>query len=233
MQPKLIIAHRGASAYAEENTLSAFEQAIALKADMIEFDVRRTQDQVLIAYHDEYLLGRPISRWTYQDIKQQNSRIPTLEQVLQLANSRIQLDVELKEVGYEQTVINLLFQYFEPKQFVITSFNRVSLQTIKHLSSEIKTGLLLGRTGFKDFKQRRTKLGGLKKVPELNADFLAPNWKLLRLGFLQPAKTHQPMFVWTVNHELTIWKLLKDERVEGIITDVPDVAIALRNRLTD
>ena len=55
----MVIAHRGASALApHENTLEAFQIAIDLKADMVEFDVRKTSDNILIVFHDGTIDGR-------------------------------------------------------------------------------------------------------------------------------------------------------------------------------
>jgi len=55
---------------------------------------------------------------------------------------------------------------------------------------------------------------------------------LLRFGFLGRAgRSHKPVFVWTVNDEEMILKLLNDERVYGVITDRPDLAVSLREKL--
>lgn len=65
----MVIAHRGASALApHENTLEAFQIAIDLKADMVEFDVRKTSDNILIVFHDETIDGRKIGDMTYNRI---------------------------------------------------------------------------------------------------------------------------------------------------------------------
>jgi len=61
MDLPMIIAHRGASALAVENTIESFRKAIDLGADMIEFDVRRTKDKVFVVYHDKFLKGKLIA----------------------------------------------------------------------------------------------------------------------------------------------------------------------------
>ncbi len=66
------------------------------------------------------------------------------------------------------------------------------------------------------------------------ADFLVANWQLLRFGFLERMSWENiPVFVWTVNDEEMIRKLLHDERVAGIITDRPDLAISLRQKMIE
>ena len=98
---KLIIAHRGASSYAKENTIESFKKAMLLGADMIEFDVRRTKDNILIAFHDEMIRGHSVKELTYEAISQlarnQGFDIPTVEEVLKWSRGKIRLDVELKE----------------------------------------------------------------------------------------------------------------------------------------
>src|SRR3982751_167704 len=91
----LIVAHRGASAIAPENSLEAFEAAIAVGADMVEFDVRSTADGVLVVVHDPLPLVR------YADL---DPMPPRLEEVVATCAGRIALDVELKEAGMEREV---------------------------------------------------------------------------------------------------------------------------------
>jgi glycerophosphoryl diester phosphodiesterase len=232
---KLIIAHRGAPSYAKENTIESFEKAMVLGADMIEFDVRRTKDNVLIAYHDELIQGHSIKDLTYEGISQiarnQGFDIPTVEEVLKWTRGKIKLDVELKEEGYEKEMVELLSKYLEEDQFVITSFNDSSLKIIKDNYPDIKVGLLLGK--FKNsLLTRISEFFLMKRCKEVKADFLVAHLRLLRVGFLERARrSHQPVFVWTVNDEEKIWKLLHDRRVYGIITDKPDLAVSLRKKL--
>jgi len=234
---KLIIAHRGAPNYARENTIESFEKAMPLGADMIEFDVRKTKDNVLIAYHDELIQGRSLRDLTYEAMSQmardQGFDIPMVEEVLKWARGKIKLDVELKEEGYEEEIVELLYRYLEKDQFVITSFNDASLSVIKERHPDIKTGLILGR-GIPSYHilTRLQEFFPMKRCKKAKADFLVAHVKLLRVGFLERARrNHLPVFVWTVNEEETIWKLLHDGRVYAIITDKPDLAVSLRKKL--
>jgi glycerophosphoryl diester phosphodiesterase len=233
---KLIIAHRGSPNYAKENTIESFEKAMISGADMIEFDVRRTKDNVLIAFHDEKIQGRSTRDLTYEGISQiarhQGFNIPTVEEVLKWARGKIRLDIELKEEGYEKELAELLSRYFEEDQFVMTSFNDASLRVMKEQYPDIKTGLILGRgihsyhllTPLQEFFP-------MKRCKKAKADFLVAHLKLLWAGFLERArKNHLPVFVWTVNDEETIWKLLHDRTVSAIITDKPELAVSLRKK---
>jgi len=231
----LIIAHRGAPFLARENTLGSFKQAISLGADMIEFDVRRTRDEVLIAFHDRSIQGKPIKRLTYKEVSQiaqdRGFGIPTVKEVLKCTKGKIRLDVELKEEGYEEEIIALLSKYFRKDQFLITSFNDSSLKRIKDNNPNIKVGLILGK-----FKPplwvRISEVFPMKRSKKSKADFLVAHWKLLRVGFLERARrSHKPVIVWTVNDEEMIWKLLRDKRIYGIITDKSDLAVSLRKEM--
>ena len=103
---KLVIAHRGASVLARENTLEAFQKAIDLRADMIEFDVRRTQDRHYVIHHDPHIAGKPLNEMTLREVREiartLDFHVPELEEVLALTRGKIGLDIELKEEGYEQ-----------------------------------------------------------------------------------------------------------------------------------
>jgi len=236
MRNTIIIAHRGASAYAKENTLESFRKAIDIRADMIEFDVRRTKDHVLIALHDELLEGMPIRELTFEEIlkiaKNKGYRPATFEEVLQYTSAKVMLDVELKEEGYEQEVIELLTGYFKKDQFVMTSFYDSCIKKIKENNPNIQVGLILGISKPKNpIHTRFSEFFPLGRCKKAKADFLVPHWRLLRLGFLERVKReNKPVFVWTVNDQEMIWKWLQEERIDGIITDRPDLALSLRQR---
>jgi glycerophosphoryl diester phosphodiesterase len=233
---KLIIAHRGVPGDAKENTIESFEKAMISGADMIEFDVRRTRDNVLIAFHDEIIQGHSTKDLTLGAISQMARNlgfdIPTVEEVLKWSRGKIKLDVELKEAGYEKEIVELSYRYSEESQFVITSFNDASIRIIKERYPGIKTGLILGREipSYRILAQLQ-EFFPMKRCKEVKADFLVAHLKLLRFGFLERAqRSHLPVFVWTVNDEETTWKLLHDRRVCAIITDKPDLAVSLRKK---
>ena len=202
---------------------------------MIEFDVRRTKDQVLIAYHDESIQGRPVKELTFEAIDQmarsQGFEIPTVEEVLRFTRGKIKLDVELKEEGYEKEMLELISRYFEKDQFVITSFNDASLKAIKDDYPSAQVGLILGKSKASAWT-RISEFFPTKRCNEAKASFMVAHWKLLRFGFLARAERNKtPVFVWTVNDEETIRKLLQDGRVDAIVTDKVDVAVSLRKKI--
>jgi len=233
---KLIIGHGGASAYAKENTIESFKKAIDFRTDVIEFDVRRTKDKVLIAYHDEQIQGQSVKNLTYEEIvkiaRNQEFEIAMVEEALRYTKGKIKLDVELKEEAYEKEIVELLLKYFKEDQFVITSFYDNSLKLIKDSYPEIKVGLILGINKPKNLiLTRLSEFFPMRRCREAKADFLVPHWKMLKLGFLERVKrADKPVHVWTVNDEEMILKFLNDQRIDGIITDKPDLALSLRKK---
>jgi len=202
---------------------------------MIEFDVRRTKDQVLISYHDDTVQDRPVKELNFDAIKgiagNQGFEVPTVEKVLRFTRGKIKLDVELKEEGYEKETVELVSGYFEEDQFVITSFHDTSLRIIKDHSPRIQVGLILGKSNA-SLGVRISELFPSKRCSEAKADFMVPHWKLLKFGFLARAKrSHKPLFVWTVNDTILIRQLLRDGRVDGIVTDRTDLAVSLRKEI--
>jgi len=237
MQKPIIIAHRGASCYARENTIESFQKAIELGADMIEFDVRRTKDNVLIAHHDRSIHNKPINELAYGEIENslqsKNIHAPTIEEIAGFAKGKTKIDVEIKEEGYENELIELLTRYLDKEEFIITSYNDASLRVVKDNHPWVKVGLILGKPKPRKYiKTRFSELFPMKRCNMARADFLVPHFRLLKFGFLSRArKNNRPVYVWTVNEEAMIMRFLNENRVEAIITDRPDIAVAMRNRI--
>ena len=145
-----VVAHRGASAIAPENTLEAFAKAIELGADMIEFDVRSTAEGTLVAFHDP--LPPVLDPFP-----------PRLDEIVELCAGRIALDVELKQPGLEAEVLRIVSTRFAPDEFVVTSFLEQVVAETKRLRPDVRVGRLLRR------------LDELSTA----ADFLAPHVSLL------------------------------------------------------
>lgn len=225
----LVIAHRGASKAARENTLEAFEKAIAMGADAIEFDVRRTRDGVFVAHHDSSVEGSstPLSKQTLDEAQDMarsaGFEIPTLEQTLNLCRGRIGLDIELKEERYEQEIVAVIQAHVSADDIVITSFNDRSIREVKSHWPQVRTGLILGVDSPASFGVRISELYPLKRLKECRADLVAVHFHLLKLGFISRMKrAGYPVWVWTVD-DTDLAKRLISSGVDGIITDIPDL----------
>ncbi len=222
MAPPPIIAHRGAHNPAPENSLEAFEKAISLGLDMVEFDVRRTKDGVLVVGHDPKISNKPIKSLTSAQLQRLDSNIPTLVEALQVCRGKVKLDVELKESGtHENRVLNLLLANVDLNSFVITSFLQSVIRTVKKKFPQVRVGLLLNAWRNSYVATARDILSLQKNSVQI-ADFLAPHWSLL-LGQpnIQPEFLGKELYVYTVDDEYVIRQLLKRKDVKGIITNEP------------
>jgi glycerophosphoryl diester phosphodiesterase len=230
----LVIAHRGDSVGAAGNSLAAFDSAIVGGADMIEFDVRRTKDEQLVVYHNPDIDGVPLARLTHSELTHRAPHPPPLlDEVLDLAKDRVDLDVELKEDGYVATVLQKLLEHHEPERCIVTSFLDDVLLQVKERAPDLRTGLLLGRDNPASVVvTRMTELFPIDRLRRCRADYAAPHQRLARLGALRRAhRAGLQSLVWTVNSDEAMLEFLADERVAGVITDAPRRALALRATL--
>lgn len=233
MTQPLIIAHRGSHRTVPENTMAAFEAAIACRADMIELDIRRSQDGSLIVFHDASIQNRLIRDLPCKSIRdlglKQGIDIPLFEDVLKLTRNRIKLDIEIKETGSEHEIVTLVLKYFRRNDFAFTSFLETSLQRIKEMDPGIRVGLIVGEEGFRlPLKTRIYDRFPFKRCLRSGIDIIVPHWKILGFGFIRRARQYRlPVWTWTVNSVPKMRKYLCGRRVNGIITDKPELAVRI------
>lgn len=231
-----IIAHRGASGLVEyENTIESFEKAIEVKADSVELDVRKTKDGQIIVVHDEVFIDRLISEWDYYSLCQETMKygytMPLLEEVLKRLKGRIFIDIEIKEKGYTKEIIDLVLGILAPDEFYIRSFHDKELKEVKKINKNIKTVLLLGLEYPKHVVLTRlSELFPLFRVLKTKCDIVSPYYQLVILGYVK--RLHligRPVLVWTVDSPELMRKLIFKNKVDGIITNYPDKALAIRD----
>jgi glycerophosphoryl diester phosphodiesterase len=227
----VVIAHRGASHYCHENTMKAFQAAVDMSAEMIEFDVRRAGDGTLVIHHDSDLRGDEIRDMTTGEILERSGSagylIPTLFEVLELCKDKIPVDIELKEAGYEQQVLDEILDVLEPDQFIITSVHDSVIRKVKVLRPGTRTGFIISSH---PRWQLLTKLFPGFRARRSGADVLVASSKLLKFGFLSTTRNlGLPVWVYTVNDRKELWKRITDGRISGIFSDRPDVALFLRD----
>jgi glycerophosphoryl diester phosphodiesterase len=139
----LIYAHRGASVNHPENTLRAFRHALALGVDGIELDVHTTADGIPVVIHDRaverttngagYVDEMPLARLETFDAGD-GERVPTLAEVLALVGDAAHLDVEIKGIGIERAVLDVLAHH-PAVRWAISSFAWDTLRTVRQLSA--------------------------------------------------------------------------------------------------
>jgi glycerophosphoryl diester phosphodiesterase len=245
-----IVAHRGKTAGVKsENTIEAFQAAMLIfdsapfclgegyvkeiATPQIEFDLRMSRDGYLIVYHDRSIDNIEVGNLDYhqlQSISQSKGfEIPLFEDILKLCRDRINLDIEIKEEGYEEQVIMLATEYLKYSNFVIKSFNDTSVKKIKDLDPHIKVGLLLGKVSGKfPIISILAQFFPEYRIMKTGADFVAPHFRLLKFGFLWRMKLlKREVYVWTVNEERRLFKLMKSKYITAIITDEPELAMKI------
>lgn len=163
---RLVVAHRGASAAEAENTLEAFELAIAVGADVIEFDVRMTADDVAIVMHDPDADRMTDGAGLVRDLRLSDlkglrirtrdggaTEVPTLEEALRCLSGRAAVDIEIKNVpgepdydGSRELAVDATLRALDAVGFVgpvlISSFNPLSIAHARAAAPGIATGLL-------------------------------------------------------------------------------------------
>ncbi len=217
MKKKLIIAHRGASAYEKENTIEAFEKALAMDADMIEFDVRRTKDKVYVAHHD--LLKKRLRK---------NLCIPTVEEILKKFKKKTKFDIHLKERAHEKDIVRLIKKYLANKRFIVTSEFIESLKKIKKQYPGIRLGHVLMKGSLWQFLRRlslsrKCPQSLMREAVKAGLEFIVPDYRFAGKRFLQEAeKQGIKVIPWSVNSPRAIKRFLEFDQVYGIITDKPD-----------
>ncbi|MDF2448754.1 MAG: hypothetical protein K0R26_1258 [Bacteroidota bacterium] len=241
-QKPLIIAHRGASAYAPENTLMAFEKAIEMGASIIETDVHQTKDGVVVVMHDMSLnrttTGKGLVKETFSgnfkqfEIKgvRNNEKLfpPTLEETIQLINGRCQLLIEIKRgndyyPGIEKNVVELIHKY-EAESWIKTihSFDKKALLNVAHQDSSINLQkLIVFKLPLASFSfDKQFSKDDFKSWNGVNVYYRFCSKRVIR----KIHKLGKTVYVWTVNDPRTARKLVR-RGVDGIITNKPDILL--------
>jgi glycerophosphoryl diester phosphodiesterase len=215
----LKVGHRGAKAYEIENTIESFKKAIELGVNAIEFDVRKTKDGKLVVMHDDNLkrvFGTEIAinQATLKELKQiTENKIPTISEALQFIDKRVEkILIELKEIGYEKNVLEVIKKEKLHDHVIIVSFHEDALSEVRRLDTKIETGLIYA-------KHKNPIASALK----LNAQYLVPLYKLTHTKNIEDAhKNNLKVIVWTINTKQEAMAYM-DKGVDGIASDKPDI----------
>lgn len=230
-------AHRGASAYAPENTIPAFKKAIEMGAYGVELDVHMSADEKIMVIHDEWV-GKTtngkgkVNELTCQELKKldasnsmegfENVRIPTLKEVYGLLKSTdLMVNVEIKcettiYFGIWDKLIELEKEMGMTGRVIYSSFNHYVLLKIKEADPEAKIALLYDNAMVDPWVY----------ASYLKADAICPHYRAAvnSPGLAKGCKTNGiEVYAWTVN-ETTMMRELIETGVDGIITNAPDVA---------
>lgn len=225
---KMVVAHRGASGYAHENTLLAFQKAIDLKADCIETDIRRTKDGVIVLFHNAAINGKYLTDITFSELQEEarkkDFQVATLEEGLAYVKGKILIDIEFKEDGYVKEAVAIIQKHLRNDEFFIRSFLDEVLIQVKEIDPNITTALLLGKSNPKHpIRTRLSELFPGRRLRRTKADFVSPHYRLLKFFFVTRMNLGKySVSVWTVNEEDIIKKVIFRHKVDSIVSDYPN-----------
>jgi len=222
----LIYAHRGLHVAARENTVAAFEGAVALGVDGVELDVRRTVDGALVVHHDASVAAMVISRTRQRDLP---AYIPTLEQAME-ACAGAAVNVEIKnlrhksEPTYDETgsfarqVVTHLREMSRTSSVIISCFDLETCCVVRLFDPQIPVGWLLWHVDLRS---------ALTQAHVLDMSAVHPHHSLVDAGAVDAARElGLALNVWTVNAPRDI-EAMAALGVDSIITDDPAEALAL------
>ncbi|QGQ48254.1 glycerophosphodiester phosphodiesterase [Metabacillus sediminilitoris] len=232
------VAHRGASAYAPENTIAAFDKAVEMKADYIEIDVQRSKDGELVLIHDTTVdrttdgTGK-VGDLTFEELKSLDAgswkgeeftgeKIPTFDEILDRYHGKIGILIELKAPelypGIEESVAQELKERNLDKpqngKIIIQSFNFESMKLTNELLPNVPIGVLTG-----------SPLDTTKEALEefsTYADYFNPHYGIVTKDLVNQVHTlGMKISSWTVRSQEAA-DFLFEMGVDAIITDYPD-----------
>jgi glycerophosphoryl diester phosphodiesterase len=233
-----IIAHRGASIYAPENTVSSFKKAFELKADGIEFDVKLSKDGHIVVIHDPTVdrttdgsgyvkdlrfdeLQR-LDAGSFFSLEYKREVIPSLNTVFDQLNDQIFMNIELTNYttindGLAKKVCALVKNMGMEKRILFSSFHPINLLIAKRLLPQVPVAILAlpHRAGY----LQRSNL-----LRWLSPNYVHPFFHDVNLNFnnLQHRRNRK-VNVWTVNEESEMIRIM-EAGSDGIITDDPVMA---------
>jgi len=235
-----ISAHRGSSEDTQPATYDAYKHALTSGAEYAELDIRKTRDNTLVVYHDPHAghTGPLVANLEYQELCDLlGYAVPKVQEVMELLAGKMIGHLDLKEIGYEDEVIELALSIFGQGNFIATTLEDVSITNIKRAYPDVKTALSLGRDLDEIPYSRRaavrySELFPLARIRACGADWVAVNYKLGRLGVIRTCKNNQfGVMVWTVDSDELIDQFLKDQRINVLITNRPQYAVRRRSQL--
>jgi glycerophosphoryl diester phosphodiesterase len=231
-----IVAHRGASWDAPENTIAAIELAIFQGADVVEIDIRETRDMVPVLMHDATTFRttndtqrRRINNMSLEEVKTLDAgswfspefageSIPTLEEALIVIKGRARVFIELKvdSQTLENTVLDLITSLDMVQDSTILSFNQSQLIRIKQKNPDVSTLLLLS-SFYGD-------IDALVRQHEIDMFGFSESLFKNNPNYVESIHRHQKkVYVWTINSAQSL-KDVVDLDADGIITDRPVLA---------
>lgn len=237
-----IIAHRGFSSIAPENTLVAFQKAIESGAEYFELDIHRSKDNALMVIHDA-TVDRTSSNSKKGTIAQMSlaeiekvqvgylekfgntfvhEKIPTLREALELAKGKIKVCLEIKALGVEQQMLTLVEELDMLDEVIVFSFHYEAIAKVRQLNREIPTLYLIGNPDHLT--------ADYAKVIQANAIGVGKDLNISKAFIETVHKQGIEVWMYTINEPEEI-KALLNVGLDGLITNFPKRALEIRSKM--
>ena len=224
MRNILVMGHRGSPRAAPENTLKSYALAIDAGADMVEVDVWRSADGHLVCIHDPDVSsttngsGR-VENLTLEEIRSldagEGQKVPLLNEVFDLIQGKAGINIDMKSIGIEEQVLDLIDERGLRDSAIISSFFLISIGIVKDLNRAVKTGAIF-QLGMEDT---------VRHTLDVGADAIHPVLPDVTKDLVEQALAEGlDVNVWGVDEEDDMLRLL-EWGVTGIITDYPEVGV--------
>ncbi len=220
----ILIAHAGGTLLSGGALRTGIERAIAAGVEMVEIDVRRTADEVLVVHHGGAPGAPVLQARRYAEVA--SDKLPALTDALAWIDGRVAVDVELKEAGYEDAVLATCLQHIAHDRLLVTSFLDGAVRAASEAAATVARGLIVGR------RPTVARLRGTLRdvfpfgpLRSCDADVLVSSRPLDVTAIRRRAARHDvPAIVWTINERRALHRALRDERLLGVMTDRYDLA---------
>ncbi len=243
-----LIAHRGASGHAPENTLVAVRRAMDMRAEMVEVDILLSKDGIPVLLHDPSLDRTTdgtgvVSNFTLEELKALDAgtwfgeqfageQIPTVDELLAMCKGKMALNLEIKtqavsdmqEGGVVEKVVELVRKHGMERNVIFSSFDPRAIVQLKAIAPDIAGAILYDNRHYEGAHP-------VDIVSSLGADAFNCHWRQVSSGLVDSLhRVNVPINVYTVNSDTLMHRML-DLGVDGIFTDYPDVLLqVLRDR---
>lgn len=220
----LVIGHKGASLITPENTIRAFQKAIDLEADLIEFDIHLSKDGEIVIIHDINTLNTSgynglVRNMTLNELKQldfgEGEKIPTILELIDIAKGKIGLIFEIKAQGITEKLAKIISKEALISQSIISSFSFKELMNFQKHEPNVKIGLLLSEA----LKSKRIIKKRIQKAIINQFYSIHPHYNIIDNDIIEFChENNLKIFAWTVNDEKDMKNLVK-MGIDGIMTD--------------
>ncbi len=232
----VVYAHRGASAYAPENTMASFRKAVDLGANGMELDLQKTKDGKIVIFHDDTIDNKSnktgkICDYTYSELlemdfgswfneKYKGEKIVLFEDFAEeFLNKSLTFAIELKVLGIEKETLEIINKYSKDRDNIyITSFLYEVLENVRKIDKTIKLSYLVSEISDKNIEDL-LRIKGNQICPRAN--------NVTKEDIIKANNYSLGVRLWGINSEEIMKKVYKLE-IEGMTVNFPDKLIKLK-----